>query len=146
MVGPKQWSSPRTPRREDGWRSDSQRRRLHQKPAAGSRVGRVLKGSRAKTDDIYADQGFGQKLGLGRCPALVVVDFTNGFADTAMLGGGNIRDAILATRPVLEACRRRGLPIVFTRVVYAEDGSDSSLWCEKVPRLRKFTEMASASG
>jgi len=97
------------------------------------------------TDDLYARQGFGQKLGLGRRPALLVVDFTNGFADPAMFGGGNIREAVLATRPVLQACRQRRLPIVFTRIVYAEDGSDASLWCEKVPRLRELTEAAPAS-
>lgn len=62
-----------------------------------------------------------------------------------MFGGGNIRDAIAATGPVLEACRRHRLPIVFTRIVYAEDGSDASLWCEKVPRLRELTEAVPAS-
>jgi maleamate amidohydrolase len=97
------------------------------------------------TDDIYAQQGFGQTLGLGHRPALLVVDFTNGFADPAMFGGGNIRDAILATRPVLEAYRRHRLPIVFTRIVYAEDGSDAGLWCQKAPRLRELTEAAQAS-
>ena len=97
------------------------------------------------TDDVYARQGFGQRLGLGRSPALLVVDFTNGFADPAMFGGGNIRDAIEATRSVLEACRRHRLPIVFTRIVYAEDGSDAGLWCRKAPRLRELTEAAPAS-
>ena len=97
------------------------------------------------TDDIYARQGFGQTLGLGRRPALLVVDFTNGFADPEMFGGGNIRDAILATGPVLEACRRRRLPIAFTRIVYAADGSDAGLWCRKAPRLRELTEAAPAS-
>ncbi len=96
-------------------------------------------------DDAYARQGFGQTLGLGRRPALLVVDFINGFADPAMFGGGNIRDAILATRPVLEACRRHRLPIAFTRIVYAEDGSDAGLWCQKAPRLRELTEAAPAS-
>lgn len=97
------------------------------------------------TDAVYARQGFGQRLGLGRCPALLIVDFTNGFADPAMFGGGNIAAAIRATGPVLEACRRHRLPVVFTRIVYAEDGSDASLWCEKVPRLRELTESAPAS-
>jgi maleamate amidohydrolase len=97
------------------------------------------------TDDIYARQGFGQRLGLGRRSALLVVDFTNGFADPAMFGGGTIRDGIRATRPVLEACRRHRLPIVFTRIVYAEDGSDASLWCLKVPRLRELVEASPAS-
>lgn len=97
------------------------------------------------TDAVYVRQGFGRTLGLGRRLALLVVDFTNGFADPTIFGGGNIRDAIRATGPVLDACRRHGLPIVFTRIVYAADGSDASLWCEKVPRLRELTEAAAAS-
>jgi len=96
-------------------------------------------------DDVYARQGFGQSLGLGRAPALIVVDFANGFADPAMFGGGNIGEAITATRPVLEACRSRGLPIVFSRIVYAEDGSDAGVWCAKAPGLRQLTEDAPAS-
>lgn len=96
-------------------------------------------------DDIYARQGFGQSLGLGRRPALLVIDFVNGFADPAMFGGGNIQAAIDATVPVLEACRAAGLPIAFSRIVYAEDGSDCGVWCEKAPRLRELTERAPAS-
>jgi maleamate amidohydrolase len=96
-------------------------------------------------DDVFARQGFGQSLGLGRAPALIVVDFANGFADPAMFGGGNIGAAITATRPVLEACRRRGVPIVFSRIVYAEDGSDAGVWCAKAPGLRQLTEAAPAS-
>ena len=96
-------------------------------------------------DDVYARQGFGQSLGLGRAPALIVVDFANGFADPALFGGGNIAAAIAATGPVLDACRDRGLPIVFSRIVYAEDGSDAGVWCAKAPGLRQLTETAPAS-
>jgi maleamate amidohydrolase len=34
---------------------------------------------------------------------------------------------------------------VFTRIVYAEDGSDAGVWCEKAPRLKTLTESAAAS-
>jgi len=95
--------------------------------------------------DIYARQTFGQKLGLGRSPALLVVDFVNGFNDPEILGGGNIGAAIEATVPLLSFFRAKRLPVIFTRIVYAEDGSDTGLWCEKVPRLRDLTEHARAS-
>jgi maleamate amidohydrolase len=97
------------------------------------------------TDDVYARQGFGQTIGLGQRPALLVVDFVEGFADPALFGGGNISAAIAATRPVLEACRRHRLPIAFTRIVYAADGSDAGIWCLKAPRLKELTEDAPAS-
>jgi maleamate amidohydrolase len=96
-------------------------------------------------ESIYAKQQFGAKTGFGRAPLLLIVDFVNGFTDPEVLGGGNIADAVKATLPLLDFFRASGLPVAFTRIVYAEDGSDAGLWCEKVPRLRQLTEMAHAS-
>lgn len=96
-------------------------------------------------NDVYAKQQFGQKTGFGKRPALLVIDFVNGFHDPDILGGGNIPQAVVATGPLLDFFRSAELPVIFTRIVYAEDGSDASLWCEKVPRLRGLTETAHAS-
>jgi maleamate amidohydrolase len=96
-------------------------------------------------DDVYRKQQFGQKTGFGKSPALLVIDFVNGFHDPEILGGGNIAEAVVATVPLLGFFRECGLPVIFTRIVYAEDGSDASLWCEKVPRRRGLTERAHAS-
>lgn len=96
-------------------------------------------------NEVYAKQQFGQKTGFGKRPALLVIDFVNGFHDPDILGGGNIPEAVVATGPLLDFFRSAELPVIFTRIVYAEDGSDASLWCEKVPRLRSLTETAHAS-
>jgi maleamate amidohydrolase len=96
-------------------------------------------------EDIYRRQQFGRVTGFGTSPALLVVDFVNGFVDPDILGGGNISQAVAATVPLLDFFRRRKLPVIFTRIVYADDGSDAGLWCEKVPRLRDLTERAPAS-
>lgn len=95
--------------------------------------------------DVYRQQGFGQTIGRGRRPALLVVDFVNGFLDPAVFGGGNILDAAKRTQPLLEAARSKGVPVVFTRIVYAEDGSDAGVWCEKAPRLKMLTESSTTS-
>ena len=50
-----------------------------------------------------------------------------------------------ATIPLLDFFRRRKLPVFFTRIVYADDGSDCGVWCEKAPRLRDLIESAPAS-
>jgi Amidases related to nicotinamidase len=97
------------------------------------------------SDDVYRRQQFGQRTGLGKTPALLVVDFVNGFTDPEIFGGGNIPEAVTATVPLLALARAKGLPIIFTRIVYAADGSDASLWCQKVPRLRELTEASPAS-
>ena len=91
-------------------------------------------------NDIYSKQSFGGTLARGVRPALVVVDFVNGFIDPEVFGGGNYLEAAKASVPVVAAFRKAGLPVVFTRVVYAADGSDAGVWCEKVPRLRELVE------
>lgn len=94
---------------------------------------------------IYKKQKFGQRTGFGESPALLIVDFVNGFTDPEILGGGNIAEAVTATVPLLAFFRSRKLPVAFTRIVYAADGSDAGIWCEKVPRLRELTETAPQS-
>lgn len=96
-------------------------------------------------NEVYAKQQFGQKTGFGTRPALLVIDFVNGFHDPNILGGGNIPQAVVATGPLLDFFRTAERPVIFTRIVYAQDGSDASLWCEKVPRLGSLTETAHAS-
>jgi maleamate amidohydrolase len=95
--------------------------------------------------EVYLRQQFGQPVRLGRAPALIVVDFVNGFLDPAMFGGGNIAEAAARSEGVIAAFRDQGAPVVYTRIVYAADGSDAGIWCEKVPRLRELTEEAEAS-
>ncbi|MSU89477.1 isochorismatase family protein [Rhodobacteraceae bacterium 2CG4] len=90
--------------------------------------------------DIYRKQGLGGALERGKRTALIVVDFVNGFIDPEIFGGGNCLDAAKASVGVLAAFRSQGLPIVFTRIVYAEDGYDAGAWCEKAPRLRELTD------
>jgi maleamate amidohydrolase len=95
--------------------------------------------------DIYARQGFAQSVGIGDCPALVMVDFVVGFTDPAHFGGGNIAGAIEKTVGLLAFARNQGWPIAHTRVVYADDGSDTGAFTRKAPGLRKLTETSPLS-
>ncbi|MEZ5796898.1 MAG: isochorismatase family protein [Paracoccaceae bacterium] len=95
--------------------------------------------------EIYRRQEMGGTVRKGKRAALIVVDFVNGFVDPDIFGGGNCLEAAQASVGVLDAFRTRGLPVVFTRIVYAEDGSDAGVWCEKAPRLRELTESNPAS-
>jgi maleamate amidohydrolase len=90
--------------------------------------------------DIYERQGFGGRLELVGRVALLVVDFTNGFADPAVFGGGNIASAIDRTSDVLARCREMGLPIAFSRIVFAADGSDRNVFSTKLRGLDRITE------
>lgn len=92
--------------------------------------------------DIYKRQGFGNSSGFGARPALLIVDFQAGFADPAVLGGGNIAAAVECTAGLLAAFRRLGLPVAYTRVVHADDGADAGIFCLKSPANLKLTEHA----
>jgi maleamate amidohydrolase len=89
---------------------------------------------------LYERQGFGGTLRLSGRVALLIVDFTIGFADPDELGGGNIASAITATRAVLADFRARRLPVAFSRIVFADDGSDANVFSAKVTSLLKLTE------
>ena len=95
--------------------------------------------------EIYQKQGFGNSSGMGQHPALLIVDFVNGFADPDQFGGGNIGEAIENTRGLLAAARTLDLPVAFTRVVYAEDGSDAGVFTLKAPPLKQLTEASFSS-
>ena len=90
--------------------------------------------------EVYARQGMGARSGVGVAPALLIVDFVNGFADPAHFGGGNIVPAIEAPRALLATARARGWPVAHTRVVFADDGSDAGAFARKVPPLLTLTE------
>tara|TARA_Y100000590_G_scaffold464947_1_gene635746 strand:+ start:5002 stop:5625 length:624 start_codon:yes stop_codon:yes gene_type:complete len=92
-----------------------------------------------KENEIYARQGLGNKLGFGTKPALVIIDFVNGFNDPDVFGGGNIPEAIQQTAKLLELSRQKYLPIAYTRIIYAEDESNAGIFAEKAPRLKQLT-------
>jgi hypothetical protein len=87
---------------------------------------------------VYEKQGFGNRIGFGKKPALLVIDFINGFNDPDAFGGGNIQDAIDNTAELLAVARHMDLPIVFTSHVYAEDGSEDGVFNLKSPGLAKL--------
>jgi maleamate amidohydrolase len=90
--------------------------------------------------EVYRRQNFGHRIGFGRRAALLIVDFTVGFNDPALFGGGNIDPAIQRSVALLAFFRRQKLPVAFTRIVYADDGSDAGVFCMKVPSLRMLVE------
>ncbi len=95
--------------------------------------------------DVFKKQAFGRRMGFGTSPALLVIDFTVGFNDPEAFGGGNISEAIANTVPLLQLARDLGLPIAHTKIIYADDGSDTNIHCLKVPKLLTLTETAPAS-
>lgn len=88
----------------------------------------------------YAKQGFGNSFELKAPVGLLIIDFVNGFADPAVFGGGNIKEAINNTVPLLAEARKRGWPVAHTRIVFADDGADHNIFSLKVPSMLGLKE------
>lgn len=88
----------------------------------------------------YAKQGFGNNFELKAPVGLLIIDFVNGFADPAVFGGGNIKEAINNTVPLLAEARKRGWSVAHSRIVFADDGADHNIFTLKVPSMLGLKE------
>lgn len=96
----------------------------------------------SEVGDVYARQGFGRTLEIRGRIGLLIVDFVNGFADPDVFGGGNIAAAIRRTEDVLAVARDRGWAVAHSRIVYADDGADETIFSLKVPGMATLREDA----
>ena len=98
----------------------------------------------AQTEDknaIYEHAQLGHKLGFGKKPALIVVDFQLGFTvpEQSPLAG-NLDTEVAATNELIAAARKKDIPVIFTVVGYdPHRQDDAGLWPEKAPSLRMLT-------
>jgi len=84
---------------------------------------------------------FDSALGFGRNPAVIVVDFIRAYTEPGSpLYAPAVVEAVNATVPLLDAARRKGIPVVYTRVLYHPSGVDGGLFVRKVPALRRMVE------
>ena len=69
---------------------------------------------------VYRERGlFEGRIGFGASPAVIVVDFAYGWTDDAYADGSRLLDKpVENTRSLLDAARRKGVPIVFTTLPF----------------------------
>jgi nicotinamidase-related amidase len=87
------------------------------------------------TLEDYKRKGFADRSGYGVRPALLVVDFINGFTDPSSPLGGDFSSELRVTQELLTRFRRAGLPVVFTTIAYEPDYRDAGLFIKKIPSL-----------
>jgi maleamate amidohydrolase len=82
--------------------------------------------------EFFRQRGFGQILGFGKQPALIVVDIIRGFTDPAMPLGANLDAEIDVINKLIDASRAAGAPIFFTTTSYDDAGlKDGGVWVLK---------------
>lgn len=72
--------------------------------------------------------------GLGRRPALLLVDLIVGFTDPASALGCEADAVVAANQELLAAFRARYLPVAYTTVVYRDD-NEARVFRDRVPAL-----------
>jgi nicotinamidase-related amidase len=81
-------------------------------------------------------EGFHGRAGLGRRPALIVVDVNVGFTDPESPLVCDLEDVVVAIQRLLAEMRSVGLPVVFTTVSYDEgDKATAAAFIDKIPAL-----------
>lgn len=87
------------------------------------------------TREDYLSKGLASRSGYGRKPALLIVDFSNGFTDPSSPLGGDFDQQLDTTARLLAEFRRGRLPVVYTTVAYDPDFRDAGVFIKKVPSL-----------
>jgi maleamate amidohydrolase len=82
---------------------------------------------------------FDGKVGYGRKPAVIVIDFTLAYTTpgSPFFAEGVVR-AVRDTVPLVAAARAAGVPVIHTRVEYHPSGAHGGWFVRKVPALRKM--------
>lgn len=86
----------------------------------------------------YRKQNMGRKLGYGKSPIVLVIDFQKCLADPTRDCGSDMSYEINNTRVLLNKAREKGIPILYTVTGYDADCFDGGLWTQKVPAVGEW--------
>lgn len=78
------------------------------------------------------------RIGFGKKPVLLVVDFMQGYTTPGSpLFAQGVVDAVANMPPLLKTARRTGTPVIHTNILYhAPDQIDGGIWVKKAPVMR----------
>ena len=86
--------------------------------------------------EAYKKKGLAARVGFGQRPALLIVDFIEGFTNLESPLAGNFDSEVRATARLLAAARRVGAPVLFTTTSYDEGMLEAGVFVRKVPSLK----------
>jgi len=90
--------------------------------------------------DDYAQAGFGDRLGFGKRPALLIVDFVQAYLDKSCSMYAGVEQALAAAVELLGAARASGIPILHTNIEYAPGFEDGGIFYRKTKALENFKQ------
>ncbi len=92
------------------------------------------------TQDLSVNykKAYDNRLGFGEKPALILVDFVEAYFDESCALYAGVEDALASALRIRELARVAGIPVIYTNVVYYEEGRDGGVFFRKAPVLKNF--------
>ena len=79
---------------------------------------------------------YSNRIGFGRRPALLLIDFVEAYFDPACDLYADVADALTSALKIVEAARRTGILVIYTNVEYHPSGINGGRFFEKALPLR----------
>ena len=79
-----------------------------------------MNASDARDESLFAARGFGQRIGFGDRPALLVIDIIRAFTDPESPLGSDLDAETAAIRRVAAAASKNGAPIIYSTIAYRD--------------------------
>jgi nicotinamidase-related amidase len=81
------------------------------------------------------------RCGFGEWPAIVVIDLQYGETDPQYPMGSDLSSVIEHTNELVDIAHEKGVPVVWSRVVYKHpEAIDAAMWTKKLPAVKNWIE------
>jgi len=81
---------------------------------------------------------YDNKIGFGKNPAMLLIDFVEAYFDTSCPLYAGVEDNLASALRIREEARCAEIPIIYTNVVYHENMADAGVFHKKVKVLENF--------
>ena len=85
-------------------------------------------------------RAYGNRIGFGGKPALIFIDFVEGYFNETCELYADVDDALASALRIREVARQKGVPVIYTNVVYQAGGKDGGRFFQKALPLRNFIQ------
>jgi maleamate amidohydrolase len=85
-------------------------------------------------------RAFGKRIGFGKRPALIMIDFVEAYFDPNCALYAGVEDALASAIRLQRAAHDAEIPVIYTNVVYKAGGIDGGRFFQKSMVLHNFVE------
>ncbi len=92
------------------------------------------------SDDLLENykKAYGNKIGFGQSPALILVDFVQAYFDPKCELYSEVEDELASALRLVDVARAASVPVIYTNVVYQAQGLDGGVFFKKAKPLHNM--------